>query len=236
MNDAAPWLLAGATAGLVAVGEIWLLLAARRGGEARAGAAHAALRDQWFAAVSEHVGSEILAVQTLRNGIMAASMLASATALALMGTVTLLAQSGRAGAAGVTGVEPRLAMEWLLLLLLFASLVAAVVAARYFNHASFIGGMPVGSPARRRWAAVGSAYVRTAGHLYGWALRQLVLIAPPLSFILEPASGPLMALLALAVLLGFDRFDPRVLEPAGTQRPSPSGSDLGPDSAPGPDQ
>ncbi len=52
--------------------------------------------------------------------------------------------------------------------LLFVSLVSSVMAARYYNHAGFIGGMPVESEAGRRWAPAGTAYVRKAGVLYGW--------------------------------------------------------------------
>jgi O-acetylhomoserine/O-acetylserine sulfhydrylase-like pyridoxal-dependent enzyme len=44
--------------------------------------AHADLREEWLAALSEHPGSEVLAVQTLRNSLIAATMTA---ALRLMG-------------------------------------------------------------------------------------------------------------------------------------------------------
>ena len=54
---------------------------------------HAQLRTLWLEAISRHEGAEILAVQTLRNSLMSATMTASTAALALMGTVTLAAPS-----------------------------------------------------------------------------------------------------------------------------------------------
>jgi Protein of unknown function, DUF599. len=102
--------------------------------------------------------------------------------------------------------SPRLALELMLITLLFASLVASAMAVRYYNHTGFICGMPSGSPARLQWAAQGAAYVRRAGLLYGWGLRQLVLVAPILAALLHPFAGPPAALAAIAVLVGFDRM------------------------------
>lgn len=99
-------------------------------------------------------------------------------------------------------------MELALLALLFASLVSSVMAVRFYNHAGFIGGMPVDSNARQQWTPAGTAYVRKAGVLYSWGLRPLVLVAPLVAFILHPLAGPLGAVLVCAVLLGFDSFEP----------------------------
>lgn len=168
-------------------------------------------------AVSRQKGSEILAVQTLRNAVMSASMIASITALGLMGTVTLAAPSLHAewGAGAIPHFTPRLAMELVLLALLFASLVSSVMAVRYYSHASFVGGMPVDSEARQQWTATGTLYVRKAGVLYSWGLRQLILVAPIVAFILHPVAGPFAAVLVSGVLLGFDRFQPTRESPLG---------------------
>ena len=103
-------------------------------------------------------------------------------------------------------------MELVLLALLFASLVSSVMAVRYYNHAGFIGGMPVDSEARKHWTRAGTAYVRKAGVLYSWALRQLILLAPVVAFILHPAAGPIAALVVCVLLFNFDRFHPRPSE------------------------
>ncbi len=187
-----------------------LLLAMQRSQPQRlARTAHAALRQDWFAAVSVQKGSEILAVQTLRNSLMSATMLASTAALGLMGAVTLAAPSLHAGfgealpAAAL--VTPRLALELVLMALLFTSLVATVMAVRFYNHAGFVGGIPVDSPARQRWNAAGMAAVRRAGLLYSVGLRHLILVVPVVAAILAPVAGPVAALLVVAVLFSFDR-------------------------------
>jgi hypothetical protein len=209
MSDDLTWLATFATVAILVCYEVALAVAQRRAPGRMARTAHASLRQEWFEAVSAHKGSEILAVQTLRNSLMSATMTASTAALGLMATATLAAPSLRSSfgeVAGVPSFTPRLALELVLLALLFASLVSSAMAVRYYNHAGFIGSMPIGSEARRRWEGAGAAYVRRAGVLYSWGLRHLILVAPLLASILHPAAGPVAALVVVAVLFGFDQM------------------------------
>lgn len=200
-------LAASATLLVLVAYEVSSAVAQRRRPERMARTAHASLREDWFAAVSAKGGSEILAVQTLRNSMMSATMTASTAVLGLMGTVTLAAPSLHASLddAGTSSFTPRLAMELVLLGLLFASLVASAMAVRYYNHAGFVVGMPLESDTRQRWAPAGTMYVRRAGLLYGWGLRQLMLVAPVVAFLLHPQAGPLVAVAVVGVMIGFDR-------------------------------
>ncbi|KNY09264.1 membrane protein [Achromobacter piechaudii] len=211
--NTSPWLTAIATLGIVASYEGWLAMAQRRTPQRLARTAHASLREDWFAAISAQPGSEILAVQTLRNSLMSATMTASTAVLGLMGALSLTAPTLHAtlgdaatGIAAWPHFTPRLAMELVLLCLLFASLVASVMAVRYYNHAGFIGSMPVGSPQRRRWGATGTAYVRKAGWLYSWGLRQLMLLVPVVAFLLHPLAGVAGAMVMVIALIQFDRY------------------------------
>jgi hypothetical protein len=210
MSAALSWAAAAATFVVLASYELWFALAQRTRPGRVARTAHATLREDWFDVVARQPGSEVLAVQTLRNSLMAASITASTAVLALMGTITLSAPSLNANFGGDSAAAPlftpRLALELLMLALLFASLVSSVMAVRYYNHAGFVGGMPVGSDARQRWQSVGSAHVRRAGILYSWSLRNLVLVVPAASFMVHPAAGPLAAVLVVFVLAAFDRF------------------------------
>ena len=206
------WLATLATVVLLFGYEAVMAVAQRRRPDRMARSAHAALREEWFSAVSQHKGSEILAVQTLRNSLMSATMTASTAVLGLMGTVTLAAPSLHVSfgeAAVLPSFTPRLVLELLLLALLFASLACSAMAVRYYNHAGFISGMPVASEARQRWAPAGAAYVRRAGLLYSWGLRHLILVAPILASLLHPFAGPVAAVLVVMVLTGFDRFGAR---------------------------
>jgi hypothetical protein len=212
MNGTLVWLATLMTVGVLFGYEVVLALAQRRRPDRMARSAHAALREEWFTAVSQQKGSEILAVQTLRNSLMSATMTASTAVLGLIGTVTLAAPSLHVGfgeAAALPSVTPRLVLELLLLTLLFASLICSAMAVRYYNHVGFISGMPVESAARQRWTEAGMAYVRRAGILYSWGLRHLILVAPILASLLHPFAGPVAALLVVVALSGFDRVGAR---------------------------
>jgi hypothetical protein len=209
MNDPGTWTAVGLTACALVLYEASLMLLQWRRPERLARVRHADMREDWFVAVSRQKGSEVLAVQALRNSMMSATMLASTAALALMGTITLVAPSLHSGVGPIQGastLDARLVLELLLLALLCASLVSAVMAVRFYNHAGFIGGMPVDSETRIRWSKAGVRYVRRAGILYGIGLRQLVLVVPVVAAILLPAAGPFAAIGVVGVLYCFDRI------------------------------
>lgn len=205
MTLAWAWAGVGMTLALLLGYEVRLALQSRDQPERTARGTHARLREEWFLAVGAHPGSEVLAVQTLRNALMSATMTASTAALGLMGSVALAAPSLHATLDAPTTFTPRLLLELLLMLLLFGSLVASAMAVRFYNHVSFIAAMPVGSDARTRWAALGVAHVRRAGLLYSWGLRQLILLAPIVAALLNPLAGPPAALVAILGLSLFDR-------------------------------
>jgi hypothetical protein len=209
MNITLTWLAALATVAILLLYEVSFAWAERRSPQRLARSAHATMREEWFRALSSQAGSEILVVQTLRNSLMSATMIASTAALGLIGTVTISASAlhdtFESGAPALLAFTPRLALELVLLTLLFASLVSSVMAVRFYNHAGFIGGMPVGSAERKRWTAVGVKYMRRAGILYSWSLRHLVIVAPILASILHPAAGPFAAVAIVVVLHHFDR-------------------------------
>ena len=204
------WVAAGLTVGVLVAYELALLWKQRRSPATLARAAHANLREEWFAALSKQPGSEILAVQTLRNSLMSATMTASTAALGLIGSATLLAPSITPSIGTFDNLAShftaRLVMELVLMGVLFASLVCSAMAVRYYNHAGFILSMPVNSDERKQWGPTAVAYLRRAGLLYSWGLRHLLMVAPLLVFIVYPLAGPVAAALVVAALFGFDRF------------------------------
>ena len=210
MTSSMTWLAAFVTIAVLLLYEVSLAFAQRRRPASMARTAHATLREEWFIAISKQKGSEILAVQTLRNSLMSATMTASTAVLGLVGTVSLAAPSLQLSFTEARAVAPtftaRLALELMLMALLFASLVSSAMAVRYYNHAGFIGAMPVESDERRRWTDTGVAYVRRAGLLYSWGLRHLILVAPILASIVHPVAGPFAAVIVVALLFGLDRF------------------------------
>ncbi len=205
------WAAALATLGVPLAYEAWSFAAARHRPLSRARGAHAHLRADWLDAVSAQPGSEILAVQTLRNALMSATMAASTAMLGLMGAVGIAAPSLRAVLQGTAIAAPDSAvvaasalLELALLVLLCASLTALVVAVRHYHHAGFVAGMPVGSPARQRWTPMGQGHLYKAGLFYSRGLRWLILGVPVTAGLLHPLAGVLVAVLWVAGLMRWD--------------------------------
>ncbi len=210
--DVAQWWPTLATIFVLVFYQSLLAVAERVNPKAMARSSHAHLRAIWFDAIARRAGTEILAVQTLRNSLMSATMTASTAALALMGTISLAAPSFNAMAAdGITATDlltPRHALELVLLLFLFVSLVSSVMAVRYYTHASFIAGMPADALEKRSWIAIGENYVRKAGLFYSTGLRYFVLITPVVVGIVHPLAGPIAAVLVTAVMYKLDQSHP----------------------------
>ena len=165
MSDLLTWPAPLVTVALLVGYELALLVEQRRRPARLGRSAHATLRQEWFAAVSAHPGSEILAVQTLRNSLMSATMTASTALLALIGAATLSAPSSTPASA-----IPRFALFERTTRTgtradrtVVASIVSSAMAVRFYNHVGFICGMPVGSDARQHWTTAGTRYVRRAG-------------------------------------------------------------------------
>ena len=150
MNAPLAWAALGITLVVIAY-EAWLPAgAAGRAPRRLTQSAHASLREEWFAAVGAQNASEVLAVQTLRNALMSATMTASTAALALMGTlaVTALCLHSSLDVGSTAAMTPRVALELAPLASLLGSLFASTMAVRYYNHAGFVRAIPVESEAR----------------------------------------------------------------------------------------
>ena len=179
----------------------------RRNPQTTARAAHATLREQWVRALSDQSGSEIVAVQTLRNSLMSATISASTAALALVGTLSLTVPGASQGLGlfGLTRLSPGLVIELMLLGTLFASYVCSATAMRYFSHAGFVMSLPVASPQREARLPTAIDYVRRAGSLYGWGLRSFFLVAPLIAGLIHAFAMPLASLALVLVLRALDQ-------------------------------
>lgn len=208
LENTSAWTVFGVSVFIFVVYEGWVLWVGRRTPHRMARTAHARMRASWAAALSQRPGFEIVAVQTLRNSLMSATIGASTAALALMATITLAGgtvletiahpQSG-------AGLPLRPVLEALLMLVLFASYVCSSMAMRYYNHAGFVMSMPVESEERRPLEPFARDYVERAGLLYSWGLRCFLMVAPLVAGIVNPLLMPLMTVGLVFVLWFFDR-------------------------------
>lgn len=172
---------------------------------ARATRLHDQLRQDWLQAVSNSKGTEVLAVQTIRNSLMSCIMTATTATLGLMGGVTLLHSGwGDALAAGRADVLQLHTLA--VLVLLGLSFISAMLAARQWHHAGFVAGMPIDSPQRLQWLDVGQRSIRRAGNYYALSVRLLMWCVPVLLVGILPWIGLVAAVVLLIVLVtGIDR-------------------------------
>lgn len=191
------------TSALVIAGyELNLWRAGRRDAATTSRSANRLLRGEWVQALAKQPGSELLAVQALRNSLMSATINASTAALALMGSISLMASKGQAEA---QPLSPRMALELALAATLFAAHVCSAFAMRSYHHAGFAMSLPVGTLAREQRTQLAAAYVQNAGILYSWSLRCFLFVAPIVAGLLRPWLAPAAALGLLLVLSRFDR-------------------------------
>jgi hypothetical protein len=161
-------------------------------------------------ALERQPGSEILAVQPLRNSLMSATVVASTAALALLGSFSV----GLPFLVHGTSLDLSQARALLLLVLmlaLFASLLSAALATRLFNHAGFMLSFPAGSDDRLGMSELAADYLRRAGHHYGRSLHVMLLLAPLLVGMLAPLAMPFATVAWLvALMVIYDRAPPQL--------------------------
>jgi uncharacterized membrane protein len=171
--------------------------------------AHALLRQDWVRATMAVNNSEILAVQTLRNSMMSASITASTSALAMMGLITM---TGSLFGSKVLHVEiseimfpsVKEAILLIMIIVLFFSFVCSTVAVRFYNHVGYMMAMPFNHPLRLSWVEPACAYVAKAGQLYSMSLRTLFSLAPLLLGLVNPMTLLPSALVLIFALRWFD--------------------------------
>lgn len=168
--------------------------------------ANTRLRQEWFAAVAEHKGSEVLGVQTLRNSLMSCTMTATTATLAFMGGLTLTqghwpSQWWHHGFPGL-GSAQGLAFwnAFAVLVLLALAFLTSMLAARNYHHAGFVAGMPVESAARRTWQAHGERSLARAGLYYSQSLRMMIWAVPLALFHVHSMLGTASAVALFAVM------------------------------------
>ncbi len=186
--------------------ELYSWRVARRDPTATARSAHRVLRAEWVRALSRQAGSELLAVQALRNSLMSATITASTAAISAMGATSLIVSNPGAtrGWFDLRLASSRSVLELALLATLFIAYGCSAMAARYYHHSGFLMSLPVGSPERTSHETTAVAYVQRAGVLYSWSLRCFLFLAPIVAGMLSSLLMLPVALSLVALLHAFD--------------------------------
>lgn len=147
-------------------------------------AVHDRIRSDWVAAMTGGADKGILAVQTLRNSVMAASFMASTSALALAGTLGFASEADRLAATWHR--EHAIAMAsalfplkvFLLLGAFFVAFLLFSLSIRLYNHTSYAIALRGGEEAVAR-------YLNRAGRLYGDGLRVFYMAFPVVAWLFD---------------------------------------------------
>ena len=172
---------------------------------------HATIRARWARSLMQRSGQEILAVQTLRNSVMSATIIGSTAAIALMGTISVtspgidLHQTSAMELESLLNLKPRGVLVALMILVLFATFVLSVMAVRFFNHTGYIISMPSNGQRDERLIAAAQFYLVQAGNYYSMSMRSFLWIAPLAAGLVFPLLLPFAALALVWVLVWFDR-------------------------------
>jgi uncharacterized membrane protein len=202
----------GLSAGLVAIYYRWLQIQVRRDPTFSIHSVNQIARSLWVINVMRNPAKDVMAVQTLRNFIMGASLMASTATLLIIGTLTLSGQADSiARSWHVLNVGGTYAAElWIIKVLcllvdFIIAFFAFVMAVRLVNQVVFMVTLPPEPDAHQSLAPEAVAKrLNRAGNLFAIGLRTFF-YAVPLVFWLF---GPVFLVLATAgLVLTLQRLD-----------------------------
>ncbi len=154
---------------------------------------------------------DILAVQTLRNSIMAATFLASTGILLIIGVLTLSEQGDKLSSAwhSLNFIGHVAQQIWLVKLLamlldLLVAFFSFAMAIRLFHHTGYLINVPVGSRDFAQPHCV-AAQLNRAGRFYSIGMRAYYLLVPLLFWLFGPHFLVMATLLLVWVLYHLDR-------------------------------
>ena len=174
--------------------------------------AHALIRSKWVKSVMSRPGSEVLAIQTLRNSVMAASFMATTAVLALSATLTLSGIGNQGNSLWELSHAKNIGFNIFAVKLLllagsfFISFLFMAMAVRFFNHAGYLITAEGSQDEVLRSQALAIAYLNRAGNHYSFGLRAFFTCIPFLAglfstYLMLPGS-----VLLILVLHWFDRI------------------------------
>lgn len=168
-------------------------------------------RIKWVETVMAAGKLDVLAVQTLRNSVMAASFMASTAILLMIGTLTLSSSAESANsvwhALNVGGGTHGALLAWKLMALLadfFVAFFCFATAVRFFNHVGYMINIPVSLDLPVVGPRRVAAYLNRAGYFYVLGTRSFFYCVPLVFWLFGPQ---FMLIATLVLLLALHRLD-----------------------------
>ena len=190
---------------------VWLWWRVQREPAYTVQAIHAMARSAWVQSIMES-GRDILAIQTLRNSTMAATLMASTAVLLIVGVLTLSGQGDKLQITWSTlksfnGTDPSLWEVKLLALIvdLTVAFFSFALAIRKFHHVGYLLNVP--PPLRRAFhtPTYVDAYMNGAGRSFSLGMRTYYFLLPLVFWLFGPALMVTAALALVAILHHLDR-------------------------------
>lgn len=179
-------------------------------------------RMRWVESVMQSDRADILAVQTLRNSVMASSFMASTAILLMIGTLTV-AGSAHDGSVWHTinlgGATHDTLLAWKLVALIadfFIAFFCFAMAVRFFTHTGYMINVPPALRVDVLSPAKVAAYLNRAGTFYVVGTRSFFYSVPLVFWLFGP---PFMVASTVVVLLALYRMDRAPVEKRGDQIP-----------------
>jgi uncharacterized membrane protein len=175
-------------------------------------AMNAKVRQRWVEMIMSGDKKEILAVQTLRNSVMAANFMASTAILLIIGILNLSENPEKLMNAWqpflvIANTSKELSLIKLALLLLdfFIAFYCFSMAIRFFNHVGYMINLPPDSSVERLSPKQIGIYLNRAGTYYTFGTRAFFFSLPLILWFFGPCVLVLATLILIVSLYSLDR-------------------------------
>lgn len=169
-------------------------------------------RAEWVDSIMRDPGKEVLAVQTLRNSTMAATLMASTAVLLIIGVLTLSAQGDKMlgtwhvlNIAGSTRSEMWLAKLLAMLLDLLVAFFSFSMAVRVFNHVGYMINVPLKRKHKTLQPEHVACHLNRAGSFYSFGMRAYYFGVPLVFWLFGPLFMMLSSVALVIALYWLDR-------------------------------
>ena len=190
-----------------------------------------ATRAAWVDSVMASGKSDVLAVQTLRNSVMASSFMASTAILLLIGALSLSASSDQSASLwhglNVSGaINDQIITLKLICLVLnfFIAFFCFSMAVRFYNHVGYMISIPIECESPARSSALATAYLNRAGLFYLLGLRSFFFAVPLVFWMFGPHFMVAATLGLIAALFPLDRAPRARIQAARASSPTAQAS------------
>jgi uncharacterized membrane protein len=169
-------------------------------------------REAWVDAIMSNEKPDVLAVQTLRNSVMASSFMASTAILLMVGALSSVGFAEHQGSAlhalNISGDTAPQTLAWKLLCLLadfFVAFFCFSMAVRFYNHVGYLIGVPARLTQNTISPALVTAYLNRAGLFYLLGMRSFFYSVPLVFWMFGPVFMIVATIVLIAALFPLDR-------------------------------